>query len=132
MTKQELEEKEQLYLQFDKRNGLLPVIVQDYDTKEVLMLGYINQEAFEKTIRSGLATFWSTSRKQLWTKGETSGDYLNVVSIKTDCDQDAVLYMVQLRGEGVCHTRNVKGKARKSCFYRQYNTSTQKLEFREL
>lgn len=131
MNKKELEEKEQLFLQFDKRGGLLPVIVQDTESKEVLMLGYINQEAFEKTLESGLATFWSTSRQQLWTKGETSGDYLNVVSIRVDCDQDAVLYFVTLQGQGVCHTQNKQGEARKSCFYRKYNDHQGKLDFLE-
>lgn len=127
MKQQELEEKDQLLLQFDKRGGLLPVIVQEFDSKEVLMLGYANQAAFEKTVENGLATFWSTSRQQLWTKGETSGDYMDVVSIKVDCDQDAVLYLVKLHGQGVCHTRNKKGISRKSCFYREYDTSNQKL-----
>jgi phosphoribosyl-AMP cyclohydrolase len=131
MNKQELEEKDQLFLQFDKRGGLLPVIVQEADSKDVLMLGYINQLALNHTLESGLATFWSTSRQQLWTKGETSGDYMHVVSISVDCDQDAVLYLVRLQGEGACHTRNQEGKTRKSCFYRKYNYQQDILEFVE-
>jgi phosphoribosyl-AMP cyclohydrolase len=129
MMQQLLEEKEQLFLQFDKRGGLIPVIVQEFGSREVLMLGYTNQQAFEKTVQSGLATFWSTSRQQLWTKGETSGDYLDVITIQVDCDQDAILYLVKLKGSGVCHTRNQQGVARKSCFYREYDTSNHKLIF---
>jgi len=131
MMQQLLEEGKQLLLQFDKRGGLIPVVVQEYGTMQVLMLGYTNAEAFEKTVHTGLATFWSTSRQQLWTKGETSGDYLYVISIKVDCDQDAILYLVKLKGNGVCHTRNQQGVARKSCFYREYNTSSHKLIFLE-
>lgn len=131
MLKKDLEEKAELLLQFDKRDGLLPVIVQEADSLEVLMLGYANREAFEKTVSSGLATFWSTSRQQLWTKGETSGDYLSVVSLRVDCDQDAIIYIVNLKGNGVCHTRNQGGKTRKSCFYRQYDIRNEKIEFLE-
>lgn len=109
----ELEEGSALRLQFDKRGGLLPVVVQDVNTLQVLMLGYANQEAFQKTLDSGMATFYSTSRQKLWTKGETSGDYLKVASIKVDCDQDAIIYQVVPQGEGACHTGRV------SCFYRQ-------------
>ena len=131
MENKNLEQKKELLLQFDKRNGLLPVIVQEEATKDVLMLGYTNLEAFNKTISTGMATFWSTSRQQLWTKGETSGDYLHVVSVRIDCDQDAILYQVKLAGSGVCHTRNEEGNTRKSCFYRRYNFQNEKLEFLE-
>lgn len=127
-----LEENKELFLQFDKRGGLLPVIVQEAATKDVLMLGYSNREAFEKTISSGLATFWSTSRQELWTKGETSGDYLHVISVQIDCDQDAILYKVKLAGSGVCHTRNQYGQSRKSCFYRSYDLHNRTLDFLEL
>jgi phosphoribosyl-AMP cyclohydrolase len=121
MNKQELEEGNLLNLQFDKRDGLLPVIVQDSESKEILMLGYTNKEAFDKTISSGKATFWSTSRKQLWTKGETSGDFLKVNKTFVDCDQDALIYQVSMQGSGTCHTKKADGNARKSCFYRKYN-----------
>jgi phosphoribosyl-AMP cyclohydrolase len=123
-----LEEDVQPHLQFEKRGYLLPVIVQEEESKEVLMLGYTNSEAFEKTVNSGLATFWSTSRQQLWTKGETSGDYLHVKSIRVDCDQDALLYLVSLAGNGVCHTRDAEGNTRKSCFYRYYDLKKALLE----
>lgn len=81
----------------------MPAIVQDADTKTVLMLGYMNEEAYRKTKETGLVTFWSRSRKTLWTKGETSGNYLHVVDIKSDCDHDALL--VKARPDGpTCHT----------------------------
>ncbi len=127
--KQELEEGEKLLLQFEKRGGLLPVIVQEHSSGQVLMLGYANQEAFEKTLESGKATFWSTSRNKLWTKGETSGDYLEMIDILVDCDQDAIVYQVRLAGEGVCHTYDKAGKHRKACFYRSYESGKKRLQF---
>lgn len=114
-----LEDQLQANLQFEKRGGLLPVIVQELATKEVLMLGYANREALALTFQTGYATFWSTSRKSLWTKGDTSGDYLFVQKILVDCDQDCLIYQVDRKGKGACHTKNSKGKTRVSCFYRQ-------------
>ena len=105
---------------FEKRGGLLPVIVQEAATGLILMLGYANEEAFQKTLDSRLATFYSTSRKELWAKGMTSGDQLKVLNIFMDCDQDAIIYQVELLGSGACHTKNAEGKARTSCFYRAY------------
>lgn len=121
MNKQELEEGKLLNLQFEKRDGLLPVIVQDSVSMEILMLGYTNKEAFEKTITTGKATFWSTSRQQLWTKGEISGDFLAVKKTLVDCDQDALIYQVSMQGSGTCHTKKANGNTRKSCFYREYD-----------
>ena len=90
-------------IDFNKQGGLVPAIVQDADTKTVLMLGYMNEEAYRKTKETGLVTFWSRSRKALWTKGETSGNCLHVVDIKSDCDHDALL--VKARPDGpTCHT----------------------------
>lgn len=83
--------------------GLVPAIIQDADTSKVLMLGYMNQEAFEKTKAEGLVTFFSRSRQKLWTKGETSGNFLHVVSIAEDCDHDTLLIKVHPDGP-VCHT----------------------------
>lgn len=128
MNKKILEESTELNLQFKKRGGLLPVIVQDTDTERILMLGYANEEAFEKTINSKLATFWSTSRNELWTKGKTSGDYMNVQEILIDCDQDAVVYRVKLAGDGVCHTKDESGQTRTACFYRTLDLETKKLK----
>lgn len=103
---------------FDKRGGLVPAVVQDARSKEVLMLGWVNAEAWKQTLATRKATFWSTSRNELWVKGATSGDELAVVEVRTDCDDDTVLYLVEPRG-GTCHTKNSKGETRKSCFYRR-------------
>lgn len=90
-------------IDFEKCGGLVPAIIQDADTRQVLMLGYMNQEAYEKTKAEGRVTFYSRSRQCLWTKGETSGNFLNVVSIKNDCDNDTLLIRVHPEGP-VCHT----------------------------
>ena len=125
----ELEEGLTLDLQFEKRGGLLPVAVQELATGQILMLASVNQEAFDKTLKSNKATFWSTSRKQLWTKGETSGNYLEIKKILIDCDQDALIYQVELMGEGVCHTFAENGEHRKACFYRELNEEKTELSF---
>ena len=90
-------------IDFNKMGGLVPAIIQDADTRQVLMLGYMNREAYEKTVSEGRVTFYSRTRKCLWTKGETSGNFLTVVSIKLDCDQDTLLIRVHPAGP-VCHT----------------------------
>jgi phosphoribosyl-AMP cyclohydrolase len=98
-------------IDFDKMQGLLPAIVQDAGSGEVLMLGFMNREAFEQTLRAGYVTFFSRTRNQLWTKGETSGNRLEVVSASTDCDRDTVLLQVRVQGKGVvCHNGT------RSCF----------------
>jgi len=129
MTKDNsLEEGLELKLQFEKRGGIIPVIVQDYYSLRVLMLAYINEEALERTWNNRLATFYSTSKKQIWTKGLTSGDYLRVMRIEVDCDQDAVIYYVAKMGKGACHTKEQSGESRESCFYRKL-ISPKNLEF---
>ena len=125
----ELEEGIELMPQFDKRGGLLPVAVQETDSGQILMLASINAEALRQTIKTGLATFWSTSRNTLWVKGETSGDFLTVDHILVDCDQDAFVYQVTLQGNGVCHTYDKYGKHRKACFYRNVDIKNNTLEF---
>ena len=98
-------------IDFDKMQGLLPAIVQDAASGDVLMLGFMNREAFEQTMRVGYVTFFSRSRNQLWTKGETSGNRLEVISASTDCDRDTVLLQVRVGGQGVvCHNGT------RSCF----------------
>ena len=99
MTTAELFEK----LDFKKGNGLIPVVVQDAQTKETLMLAYANREAVEKTLNTGFATYWSRSRGKLWVKGETSGHTQKICSVSADCDYDALLYVVEQKGV-VCHT----------------------------
>lgn len=96
-------------IDFDKDNGLVPAIIQGATTKQVLMLGYMNNEALEKTRKEKLVTFFSRSKNRLWTKGETSGNYLELVSIQEDCDQDALLVKVNPQGS-TCH------KGSTSCF----------------
>ncbi|MEG1546060.1 MAG: bifunctional phosphoribosyl-AMP cyclohydrolase/phosphoribosyl-ATP diphosphatase HisIE [Bacteroidaceae bacterium] len=90
-------------LDFDKMDGLLPAIIQDNNTSKVLMLGFMNKEAYEKTIATNKVTFFSRTKNRLWTKGEESGNFLNVVSIKEDCDKDTLLIKVNPVGP-VCHT----------------------------
>jgi phosphoribosyl-ATP pyrophosphohydrolase/phosphoribosyl-AMP cyclohydrolase len=100
-------------IDFDKMQGLAPAIVQDADNGDVLMVGFMNQEAFDKTLSSGYVTFYSRTRNKLWTKGETSGNRLKLVSAATDCDQDTVLVKVRVEGDGlVCH------EGTRSCFTR--------------
>jgi len=99
-------------LDFDKQGGLVPAVIQDHATGRVLMLGFMNQEAFQRTVESGFATFYSRSRNKLWLKGETSGHRLVVKEISTDCDQDALLVRVEALGPGVCH------EGFQSCFFR--------------
>lgn len=89
-------------IDFDKMGGLVPAIIQDADTRNVLMLGFMNREAYQKTLDTGLVTFWSRTRQCLWTKGETSGNYLHLVSLKADCDRDTLLVRVHPDGP-VCH-----------------------------
>jgi phosphoribosyl-AMP cyclohydrolase len=91
-------------LDFDKGSGLLPAIVQDYETKEILMLAYMNRQSWLHTIETRKATFWSRSRNELWVKGETSGNVQLVKEIRIDCDNDTVLLMVEQIGGAACHT----------------------------
>jgi phosphoribosyl-AMP cyclohydrolase len=101
-------------LDFDKQGGLITAVVQDANTHRVLMVGYMNREAFDKTLSSGHVTFFSRSRQKLWTKGESSGHYLMLKSIATDCDGDALLVKAEPIGPGVCHN------GFESCFYRTW------------
>lgn len=122
MDKNVLEEGTELLIDFAKRGGLVPAVVQDVADGRILMLAYVNEQALEATLKKGMATFWSTSRNELWTKGETSGDYLKIVEVYTDCDQDALVYRVEPQGGGACHTKDPQsGHTRSSCFYRKVN-----------
>ncbi len=100
-------------LDFDKSGGLVPAIVQDADTGEVLMLAYMNEEAFRRTLETGRAWYYSRSRDRYWMKGESSGHVQEVREIRVDCDADAVLLRVHQVGGAACHT------GRRSCFYRR-------------
>ena len=100
-------------LDFQKSDGLITAVVQDHATGRVLMVGYMNREAFDKTVQTGFATFYSRSRQKLWLKGESSGHRLVVKEISTDCDGDAVLVRAEPLGPGVCH------EGYRSCFFRR-------------
>ncbi|HWC96860.1 MAG TPA: phosphoribosyl-AMP cyclohydrolase [Candidatus Sulfopaludibacter sp.] len=100
-------------LDFAKSDGLVTAVVQDATTGRVLMVGYMNEESFRKTVETGFVTFYSRSRKKLWMKGESSGHRLVVKEISTDCDLDAVLVKVDAQGPGVCH------EGYQSCFFRR-------------
>ena len=108
-------------LDFEKTNGLIPAIVQDYKTGEVLMLGFMNSRAFEKTIKTKKATYFSRSRQALWIKGEISGHVQNVKEIRVDCDNDTVLLKVEQIGGAACH------KGYKSCFFSKVEESDLKI-----
>ncbi len=100
-------------IDFEKMEGLVPGIVQDAATGEVLMVGFLNQTSYQRTLDTGYVTFWSRTRQKLWAKGETSGNRLRVLEAATDCDQDTLLFRVQVEGDGlVCHEGTI------SCFTR--------------
>lgn len=100
-------------------SNLIPVVTQDYNTKEVLILSFANKEAFEETRKSGLATYYSRSRKTLWKKGMTSGDTLKIEEIRINCEQNSLLYLVTPQGKGACHAKKVDGMPHTSCYYRK-------------
>jgi phosphoribosyl-AMP cyclohydrolase len=100
-------------LDFSKLDGLVTAVIQDHRSGRVLMVGFMNRDAFRKTVETGYATFYSRSRNKLWTKGESSGHRLAVKEIRTDCDRDAVLVHVEALGPGVCH------EGYESCFFRK-------------
>ena len=109
-------------IDFGKMDGLVPGIVQDGGTGEVLMVGFLNQESYRRTRETGYVTFWSRTRSKLWAKGEGSGNRLRVLSASTDCDQDTLLFRVKVEGDGlVCHEGTV------SCFTRPLAMGTEAL-----
>jgi phosphoribosyl-AMP cyclohydrolase len=134
ISAQELEEGTRLYLDFDKlenvaaqSKGVIPVAVQDFKTREVILIAYTNREAFEKSVKTRIATFWSTSRNELWIKGATSGNTYELKEVYINCEQNSLLYLVNPKSEGICHTHNSKGIAR-NCYYRRFNLITGELE----
>ncbi len=107
-------------IDFAKMDGLAPGIVQDARTGQVLMLGFLNEESWRRTKETGFVTFWSRTRQKLWMKGETSGNRLRIVDVATDCDQDALLFRVEVEGDGlVCHEGTV------GCFTRPLATGAE-------
>lgn len=112
------DETTKLDLTFDS-NDLIAAIAQDFDTREILMLAWMNREAFDKTLETGQAYYWSRSRQELWHKGATSGAVQIIKEIRIDCDQDAILLLVDQKGTGACHT------GRPTCFYRKVEKSNE-------
>jgi len=102
--------KDNIIPNFEKRGGLIPVVAQDMRNREVLMLAYVNKEAYQLTLKTGIATYYSTSRESIWVKGETSGNTQKIIKILIDCDADALIYVVEQEGIGACHTGT------RSCF----------------
>ncbi len=100
-------------LNFEKGDGLIPTIVQDYETSEVLMLAFMNREAWQETLKTGQATYWSRTRQELWVKGKTSGHVQRVKEIRVDCDDDTILLKVDQVGGAACHT------GYRSCFHKR-------------
>ena len=122
----DIENSQSLVLDFEKLKkvsacgtGLVPVAVQDVDSLEILIVAYVNQMALDYAVENKVAAFWSTSRNELWVKGATSGDILDLLEIRVNCEQNSVLYMVRPRGQGACHTKDGRGLSRKSCYYRR-------------
>ncbi len=103
----------------ESKDPVVPVVVQDAATKEVLILAYANEAALRHTLETGLATFWSTSRHELWIKGKTSGDELAIVEVRVNCEQNSLLYLVTMKGKGSCHVKDASGKTRFGCYYRR-------------
>lgn len=99
---------------------VLPVVVQDYDSKDVLILAYVNRAALEYTLRHRVVAFYSTTRNQLWVKGHTSGDMLELVEARVNCEQNSLLFLVRMLTGSSCHTLDCEGKHRRSCYYRRF------------
>ena len=127
-----LEEGRKLRLDFKKIARVakcacvVPVVVQNADTDEVILLAYTNKKAFQKAVKTRRLVLWSTSRNELWDKGKTSGETFELVEARVNCEQNSLLYRVRPRRNGICHTKNRKGKPR-NCYYRKLNMSNMQL-----
>ena len=125
-THQEIEESSHDFLDFEKLvqigaagEPVLPVAVQDAESLEMLLIAYVNREALRLSLSEGRAVFYSTSRRELWRKGETSGDMLELAEIRVNCEQNSLLFLVRKTKPGVCHTKNAAGQTRPTCYYRK-------------
>jgi phosphoribosyl-AMP cyclohydrolase len=130
-----LEEGTELTLDFQKLRkvaetgeAVIPVVLQHADTGAVLCVAYVNQLALSETLKTGTAVLWSTSRSELWRKGDSSGDVLELVDVAANCEQNSLLYRVRPRG-GVCHTRDPDGNTRPTCYYRRLTQDGKRLQF---
>lgn len=129
----ELEEGTKLQLDFEKlakvgnnAPDVLPVAVQHADTKEVILVAYANRLALETALATKSAVFWSTSRKELWEKGKTSGETFDLLEVRVNCEQNSLLYVVRPRRGGICHTKNANGEPR-DCYYRKLDFASGEL-----
>jgi phosphoribosyl-AMP cyclohydrolase len=127
-----LEEGSELMLDFAKLDRLvaarlevLPVVLQHADSGDVLFVGYANRLALDRTLETRTAVLWSTSRNELWHKGATSGDVLDLVEVRVNCEQNSLLYRVRPRAGGACHTRDATGRTRPACYYRRIRADGQ-------
>ena len=130
----QLEEGNDLVIDFEKIGKIadncrdvIPVAVQNADTKEVILVAYTNELAFKKSIETKSLVLWSTSRNELWEKGKTSGETFDLLEARVNCEQNSLLYIVRPRRGGICHTKNKNGEPR-NCYYRKINFETGKLE----
>jgi len=130
----ELEEGNVLTLDWDKVEkaaaackGIIPVAVQNVDTQEVILVAYINQQAFEESLKRKMLVLWSSSRQELWIKGLTSGETFELLEARVNCEQNSLLFIVRPNRGGICHTKNDNGEPR-DCYYRKINLDTCELE----
>jgi phosphoribosyl-AMP cyclohydrolase len=119
----------QIGQKIDPKNPVVPVVVQDARTKDVLICAYANEEAVMYSLEHKIAAFWSTSRNELWIKGKSSGDVLNLIEIRVNCDQNSLLYLVEPVQAGACHVKDGSGQTMPSCYYRRviYNPESKSL-----
>ena len=129
---QELEEGNDVSLDFEKvttvgsgPSSVLPVVLQHAETDAVLFVGYANRQALQETLTRREAVLWSTSRNELWHKGASSGDLLELVDVRVNCEQNSLLYRVLPRRRGVCHTRDAQGQTRSTCYYRRLESESE-------
>ena len=132
--KKELEEGTRLMLDFSKlakassqSADIIPVAVQHADTQEIILIAYVNPLALEHSVKTRTATFWSTSRNELWIKGATSGETFDLIEVRVNCEQNSLVYIVRPRRGNICHTKNQAGEPR-NCYYRCLNLETGELE----
>jgi len=130
----ELEEGQKLELDWNKlekavagTKGIIPVAVQNADTKEVILVAYINKLAFEESLKRKMLVLWSSSRQELWIKGLTSGETFELLEARVNCEQNSLLFIVRPNRGGICHTKNTKGQPR-DCYYRKIDLNTLALE----
>ena len=130
----ELEEGQKLELDWNKlekavagTKGIIPVAVQNADTKEVILVAYINKLAFEESLKRKMLVLWSSSRQELWIKGLTSGETFELIEARVNCEQNSLLFIVRPNRGGICHTKNTKGEPR-DCYYRKIDLNTLALE----